>query len=243
MTPAEFKTIRESLGLSQSDLSDMTGKTIRTIQNWESDQRPKGVPLEVGESLQDLDRIIRGQSSQKRKGFFGNQKPSMKVFIRYRTDDEFFSYESEAFQAYKTVDLHSVYIRRSVENRKRAGNYSRIVFMNPENFQLWCTTPEAEEFIKNRLEHDKREGLTELQIEIGYEKEIEWDLMNHWALLQVGGYVEGTIYEMSGRRGFGGAWETNAFLSRLGKSDRYLKTIESGSEIVIKKSALSFKRQ
>ena len=40
MTPADFATKRRSLGLTQRDLSRITGKKIGSIAAWENGRRP-----------------------------------------------------------------------------------------------------------------------------------------------------------------------------------------------------------
>lgn len=40
MTQTEIKTIRKSLGLTQKELADKLGCSIRSIQNWEQGERP-----------------------------------------------------------------------------------------------------------------------------------------------------------------------------------------------------------
>ena len=40
MTPAELKSARDEMGLTQQRLADSTGHDIRTIQRWESGDSP-----------------------------------------------------------------------------------------------------------------------------------------------------------------------------------------------------------
>ena len=40
MTPADFKAKRESMKLTQKDLSRITGKAIITVASWEAARRP-----------------------------------------------------------------------------------------------------------------------------------------------------------------------------------------------------------
>ena len=53
MTPAELKTIRESLGLTVQWLADRAGVKLRTVQYWESGR--SGVPADVSELLLRID--------------------------------------------------------------------------------------------------------------------------------------------------------------------------------------------
>jgi len=49
MTPAELKTIRQNLGLSQRKLGEALGYSGRSIRHWESGQReiPKTVEMAI----------------------------------------------------------------------------------------------------------------------------------------------------------------------------------------------------
>jgi len=49
MTPAELKTIRQNLGLSQRSLGEALGYSGRSIRHWESGQReiPKTVKMAI----------------------------------------------------------------------------------------------------------------------------------------------------------------------------------------------------
>ena len=39
MTPAEFRTARKQLGLTQTQAASMLGRTLRNIQQWEGAER------------------------------------------------------------------------------------------------------------------------------------------------------------------------------------------------------------
>lgn len=46
-TCAEVKALRESVGLSQADLADLTGVTVRSVRRWERDIEPPEDVLEL----------------------------------------------------------------------------------------------------------------------------------------------------------------------------------------------------
>lgn len=54
MTPQEFKTIRQSRKMTQTQLGDFIGKSLRTIRDYEKGVRP--IPLAV-EKLLNLIKI------------------------------------------------------------------------------------------------------------------------------------------------------------------------------------------
>jgi DNA-binding transcriptional regulator YiaG len=56
MTPAELKTMRESLGLSINWLAERAGVSPRSAQYWESGER--SVPSDVEELLIDIDLMM-----------------------------------------------------------------------------------------------------------------------------------------------------------------------------------------
>ena len=45
MTPAELKSARKELGMTQQKLADWTGHYIRTIQRWEAGDSPIKAPM------------------------------------------------------------------------------------------------------------------------------------------------------------------------------------------------------
>lgn len=53
MTPAELKTLRESLGLTAQWLADRAGVKLRTVQYWEAGRT--AVPADVSEMLTRID--------------------------------------------------------------------------------------------------------------------------------------------------------------------------------------------
>ena len=56
MTPAEFKTIREGLGISAEELADDMGVTRKTVYGFESPSRLIDVPADRAAHLLDLAR-------------------------------------------------------------------------------------------------------------------------------------------------------------------------------------------
>lgn len=60
MTPAEFKTLRESLGLTAQWLATRFTVSLRTIRNWEDGATP--VPDAIAEELLNLEAFVEAEA-------------------------------------------------------------------------------------------------------------------------------------------------------------------------------------
>lgn len=84
MTPAEFKIIRELLGLTGDWLADHLGRTPRTVRHWE--QGKYTIPEGVRAELQDLQRRTRDYVDQLVAHLSRSPDP---VAYVYRTDEDY----------------------------------------------------------------------------------------------------------------------------------------------------------
>lgn len=64
MTPAEFKTIRESLGISAEELAEALGVTRKTVYGFESPSRLIDVPEDRAAYLLDIQRQFQAAVSR-----------------------------------------------------------------------------------------------------------------------------------------------------------------------------------
>lgn len=64
MTPAEFKTIRESLGISAEELADAMGVTRKTVYGFESPSRLINVPEDRAAFLDALKQVFNAAVSR-----------------------------------------------------------------------------------------------------------------------------------------------------------------------------------
>jgi len=102
VTPAEFKTVRESLNLSAKDVADRLGlKSDRTIRFWESGGR--GIPDDAAELLIDMDTVVEHailhavEAVEETIAEIG-QPPAKPVTIsRYVSDEQFARLDPESF--------------------------------------------------------------------------------------------------------------------------------------------------
>lgn len=78
MTPAEFKTIRESLGLSAQWIANHLGVSLRTVRYWEAGERVN-IPDKSAVNLADMDAGFGALVEQALVN-----PPS--VLVRYHTD-------------------------------------------------------------------------------------------------------------------------------------------------------------
>lgn len=84
MTGAEFKVVREYLGLSTRWLSDRWGKPERTIQRYDVGESP--IPDWVRESMEELSQLTAGFVSTAIDGCRDTAAPAM---LTYRTDRDY----------------------------------------------------------------------------------------------------------------------------------------------------------
>lgn len=85
MNSAEFKTMREAVGLSVAEAADLFCVEPRTIRHWESGRNsvPEGVASEITAIDSQLDFIV-----SEALRVYWEQKPDEVVLYRYRDIDE-----------------------------------------------------------------------------------------------------------------------------------------------------------
>ena len=91
-TSAEVKALRESVGLSQADLAELAGVSVRTIKRWERDMTPPTDVCDLLEryvvrkakaveaALETVDRITWGQAGR---------APDLIPLTYYRSQEEY----------------------------------------------------------------------------------------------------------------------------------------------------------
>lgn len=93
MTPAEMKTIRESLGLSAQWVADQAGVMLRTVQYWEAGRM--SVPADVAKMLVEIDQRLENAVAQAVTEMSElsekNGPPGDIELVRYRTDEDLWS--------------------------------------------------------------------------------------------------------------------------------------------------------
>ena len=137
MTPAEFKSIREGLGLTAQALADILGlKHLRTVQRWDSGER--AVPADVAATMQRLDanveKMVAGAIST-----YGRMPGADVVLLRYRGDDDMAQFDARSLKALHSSAVHAAAVERTRQALTRTGVNVRIVYMDPEAYTEWLS--------------------------------------------------------------------------------------------------------
>ncbi|MGN6314562.1 MAG: helix-turn-helix domain-containing protein [Rhodanobacteraceae bacterium] len=140
MTPAEFKTIRERLGLSAEAFGKLLTRPVRdrTVRMWEAGDR--SLPDDAAEFLLALDAEAElavdralGMVAQARAE--RGEPPQSVTLVRYATPDDL----AEAHPELARIGLnyHAAIVGRVREALERASIETRIVFFDHEAYRAW----------------------------------------------------------------------------------------------------------
>ena len=138
MTPAEFKTIRESLGLTEKWIADHSDVNLKTVEYWESGRM--AIPKEAEKMFANIDRLLdksvakvltQIEEVEKVRG----EPPDEVMLLRYRTDADLWQFypEMKPLPASTYATLLSR-VRRRLWSK---GIPSVIEYMEPEDYQAW----------------------------------------------------------------------------------------------------------
>lgn len=148
MTPAELKTIRESLGLSINWIAEQFNVSIRSAQYWESGER--SVPADVSEMLESLDRLIDEYVDDTvdlvQELIDSGERPNQVNLIRYRTDKDLQKYlpDMAAFPA----TTHAAMLYRIRKELSYIDIKTRIVYLDSADYEAWrsaCSLENSEQ--------------------------------------------------------------------------------------------------
>lgn len=144
MTPAELKTLRESLGLSAQWVADQAGVRLRTVQYWEAGRMP--VPDDVANLLTSIDRqydqavAITMESIEE-----APDKPADVVLVRYRADADLWRFRPDMQPL--PSSSHAMLLSR-LRRKLWANNIPSVIeYMEPDEYLAWLgnrTDNEAE---------------------------------------------------------------------------------------------------
>lgn len=140
MTPAEFKTIRERLGLSAEAFGKLLARPVRdrTVRYWEAGAQP--IPADAEESLLTLDAeaelavdrtlgmVVQARAEQ-------GAPPQSVTLVRYVTPDDLAEAHPELARA--GIGYHAAIVGRVREAVERAGIQTHIVFFNRLAYRAW----------------------------------------------------------------------------------------------------------
>ncbi len=136
MSAAEFKSIRESLGLNSNWLAAKTEVKIRDIKEWEEGK--KLISQSIAKYLLDLENrfenVIDTNISQYLK-IHSEQAFRKLILLRYRTDIDLWSFHPE-LQMFPTT-THALILMRTRSHLLKSGVVSIIQYMNPSAYFNW----------------------------------------------------------------------------------------------------------
>lgn len=137
MTAAEFKTIRESLGLTAQWIADHAGVKLRTAQYWEAGRM--AVPRDVADMLELIDKGLESSVEQavahideltKKHG-----QPEQITLVRYRNDSDLWRFRPDMKPLPATT--HAAMLSRLRRVFWCKGIPSVIEFMEPDEYLAW----------------------------------------------------------------------------------------------------------
>ncbi len=86
MTPAEYRTLRETCGLSQQAAADFHNVALRTIAHWETGRN--GVPAGAAQELRTLNARMERAASEAVALWHEHSAESV-ALVRYRSLDDY----------------------------------------------------------------------------------------------------------------------------------------------------------
>lgn len=137
MTPAEFKTIRESLGLTAQWIADQADVRLRTVQYWEAGRM--AVPEDVATLLADIDQTLESAVAQT-LALVAELKtrtgaPSEVMLVRYRSDEDLWRFRPDMKPLPATT--HAAMLSRLRRELRSLSIISVIEFMRPDEYLAW----------------------------------------------------------------------------------------------------------
>lgn len=136
MSPAEFKTLREYLGLTITWVAERAGVGVRTVQYWESGRSK--VPADVINMLTALDSNAERAVSEALKlamAMTADQRPERIVLLRYLTDADLHRYRPDMTGLPTTA--HAALLARVQRALWALGLQVSIEYMQPEAYETW----------------------------------------------------------------------------------------------------------
>lgn len=131
MTGAEFKTIRESLGLSAQALAEILGiSQERTVRRWEDGTR--SVPDDAAARLRELDALAERICEQGFRVTMDAPDGAIIAVLRYETEADF-----AAFQGAAIPHMHRIHAAAIGRLARAAKGRVRIVAMQPDAYLAW----------------------------------------------------------------------------------------------------------
>lgn len=143
MTPAEFKTRREALGLSGPQVARMSGYAERYAALWDAGQRK--VPPKVQLLLQNLEEIA-DRAVNLTVDTISNTShhaPTEICLLRYRTDEDLHRYRQD--MAGLPASFHASILWRLWQAFSSLGVTCRLVYMCQDEYEAWLESTGQED--------------------------------------------------------------------------------------------------
>lgn len=157
MTPAELKTIRESLGLPLQWVADQARVKLRTAQYWE--QGRFAVPDDVAQMLIGLDDqlwqlVARYLEQVKAVADDQDALPEEIVLLRYRTDNDLWKF----YPDFRPIpaSTHATLISRLRRRLWEIGVPSIIEYMEPAEYRAWLGARADSEDLRSQWALEKQ---------------------------------------------------------------------------------------
>lgn len=142
ITPAELKTLRESLGLTAQWVADQAGVQQRTVQYWESGKKNRmTIPNDVADMLTGIDRrlehLVQATTSriQASLALHGKPNPEDIILIRYRCDADLWHFQPEFKPLPATT--HAALLDRLRRALLSLGITVLICYMERDDYMNW----------------------------------------------------------------------------------------------------------
>ncbi len=144
MTPAELKTLCESLRLNDQALAALTGVRDRTVRKWSSGAI-HSIPADVAELLRRLDGRIASAAYEAVDAYAAAAEhhagPGTVVLLRYRPAD-MARYRPDLLADAGGLQnvaaaLHAALVDRIRQGVERLGGTVRITWMEAEAYDAW----------------------------------------------------------------------------------------------------------
>ena len=136
MSPADLKSMRESVGLTVSDLAVMAGVQERTVRYWESGVPGRsGVPDDAAELVTKLDQRLTALADLMLAKVLTQSTPTGAVLIRFKESADLWHFIPD-FRGLP-VTTHGALLSRCRLALEKLNHRTRIVYMDPKAYALW----------------------------------------------------------------------------------------------------------
>lgn len=138
MTPAELKTTRESLGLTSLCISMITGKSLRTVQYWESAMSKRKVPADIPVLLSKIEKEIAAGAKELAEEVIRDKKcvnNETAILTRYKNNEDYWQLNPK-LKGYPAT-THAVMIQQTINILNSNDISTRTEYMDIAEYKSW----------------------------------------------------------------------------------------------------------